>query len=216
MAETAGQVRRTFPDTSALYPISVLDLLMRLAENGIHDIVWSDDLLDELEEKWREGRAAGKRVPGEVGAASALAGIRRTFAATHVGREEYEASIAEMPGSDEGDKPHSAAALAGRATHIITSDRAGGFPRRELAELGIVVQRPDTYLADLALEYPEDARRIVHEMVQRRRRREPHLTIDGLLDRWRSRVGLKRFCAQLERGADDAKGHTIEEGDQAS
>lgn len=206
MVEAEGEVRRTLPDTSVLYPISVLDLLMRLAENGIHDIVWSDDLLDELEEKWREGRAQGKRVPGEVGGASALAGIRRTFAATHVLREEYEASIAEMPGSDEDDKPHRAAALAGSATHIITSDRAGGFPRRELAELGIVVQRPDTYLADLAQEYPDDCRRIVHEMVQRRRRKEPHFTINDLLQRWRSGVGRGSFCTQLELRANVARG----------
>ena len=95
--------RRVFPDTNVLYPISLLDLIMRLAEVGAHTGVWSDDLLAELGHVWAEGRAAGKRVPNARGAASAIAGIRRTFPASLVPRSAYEARIDGPPvGSRRG------------------------------------------------------------------------------------------------------------------
>jgi predicted nucleic acid-binding protein len=187
-----------FPDTSVLYPVSLLDLLMRLAENWIHDIVWSEDLLAELNEKWREGRADGKRVPSEGAAAAALEGIRRTFADTRVDRNAYEHLIDDMPGNDEDDKPHIAAAKAGTATHIVTSDRSGGFPQEEIAELGIHVQRLDDYLHGLMVEFSDDCRRIVYEMVERRRHHDPDLTVEDLAERWRSHLGLARFCGALD------------------
>ena len=148
--------RRVFFDTSVLYPVSLLDLLMRLAENRIHDIIWSEDLLTELDDKWREGRTEGKRVPSEGAAAAALEGIRRTFADTRIDRHAYEHLIDHIPGNDEDDKLHIAAAKAGGATHIVTSDDSGGFPQDEIAELGIHVHLPDDYLTSLAVEIPDD------------------------------------------------------------
>ena len=189
--------RRVFPDTNVLYPISLLDLIMRLAEVGAHTVVWSDDLLAELEQVWTEGRAAGKRVPNARGAASAIAGIRRTFPASLVPRSAYEARIDGMPRDDHDDKPHLAAAEAGGATHIVTRDRAGGFPVAALAALGIQVQGPDEYLAELADEFPEDCTRVVQQMVERRQRRDPDVTLELLLDRWSRGLGLAHFCARL-------------------
>ena len=165
-----------FPDTSVLYPISLLDLIMRLAEVGAHTVVWSDDLLAELEQKWIEGRAAGKRVMNERGAASALAGIRRTFQASLVPRSAYEARIGVMPGDGDADKPHPPAAEAGGATHIVTPYRAGGFPVAALSELGIQVQSPDECLVELADEFPEDCVNVVEQMVERRQQRDPDVT----------------------------------------
>lgn len=162
MSQNAGD-RRVFPDTSVLYPVSLLDLLMRLAENRIHTLVLSDDLLDELERKWVHGRAEGKRVPSQRAATSALDGIRRTFADSFVPRERYLDRIADMPGNDEDDKPHLAAAEAGAATHILTRDNQGGFPADEVAKLGIRVQDPDEYLGELVDAFPADCRRIVED-----------------------------------------------------
>jgi excisionase family DNA binding protein len=40
---------RVFIDTNVLFPFSVMDLLLALTEDAIHDVMWSDDLLDEWE-----------------------------------------------------------------------------------------------------------------------------------------------------------------------
>jgi hypothetical protein len=193
-------VRRAFPDTSVLYPSSLLDLFMRLAERRVHTIVWSDDLLDELGRVWAEGRAAGRRVPSTGGAAAALEGIRKTFSASLVQRHLYEPLIDRMPGNDLEDKPHTAAAVAGRATHIVTSDRSGGFPRRAIRKnFGILVTGPDAYLADVAREFPDDCRGVVQEMVTRRARSVPTWTVEAQLQRWEETIRLRKFVKQLRR-----------------
>ncbi len=40
-------VARVFVDTNVLFPFSVMDLMLALTEDGIHDVVWTDALLDE-------------------------------------------------------------------------------------------------------------------------------------------------------------------------
>ncbi|MGI8663823.1 MAG: hypothetical protein ACR2LQ_11525 [Acidimicrobiales bacterium] len=40
---------RIFVDTNALFPFSIMDLLLALSEDGIHTVVWTDNLLDEWE-----------------------------------------------------------------------------------------------------------------------------------------------------------------------
>jgi excisionase family DNA binding protein len=42
-------VARVSIDTNVLFPFSVMDLMLALTEDGIHDVTWSDDLLDEWE-----------------------------------------------------------------------------------------------------------------------------------------------------------------------
>ncbi len=42
-------VAKVFIDTNVLFPFSVMDLMLALTEDGIHDVMWSDNLLDEWE-----------------------------------------------------------------------------------------------------------------------------------------------------------------------
>jgi excisionase family DNA binding protein len=42
-------VARVFVDTNVLFPFSVMDLMLALTEDGIHDVMWTDVLLDEWE-----------------------------------------------------------------------------------------------------------------------------------------------------------------------
>jgi hypothetical protein len=42
-------LERVFVDTATLYPISLADLVLRLAEFGMYDLLWSDHLLNEVE-----------------------------------------------------------------------------------------------------------------------------------------------------------------------
>lgn len=45
-------LRRVLPDTNVCYPISLLDLLLRLDEASFHQILWTEDLLGELARVW--------------------------------------------------------------------------------------------------------------------------------------------------------------------
>jgi hypothetical protein len=144
-----------------------------------------------------EGRDEGRRAPSDEAARAAFAGIRRTFADAFVSRDRYVDDIDDMPGNDPDDKPHTAAAVAGGATHLITNDQQGGFPADLLSELGLTVQTPDDYLAGLAMDFPDDVAAVIARMAYRRSRRQPDLTPASLLDRWRQ-LQLDRFCNTIE------------------
>ena len=44
-----GGLERVFVDSNELFPVSVMDLVFSLAEHGLFDFVWIDELLDEWE-----------------------------------------------------------------------------------------------------------------------------------------------------------------------
>lgn len=172
-----------FPDTSVLFPMSVFDVLMRMTELGVHEILWSEDLLAELDRVWERERKAGRRVPSVGAAQAALAGVRATFPDSEAPPDAYRDIAEQMPGDDPDDRLHIAAAVAGSATHLLTNDDAG-FPADRIAELGPIVVSADQYLAAAVEEFPDDMTAIVRAMVERRRRHEPDLDVDILLRRW--------------------------------
>lgn len=184
-----------FPDTSVLFPMSVFDLLMRMAEIGIHDILWSQDLLAELQRVWDRERQTGRRVPSPTAAQAAIEGVRATFPRGEVSPDAYRDMVAQMPGEDPDDRLHTAAAVAAGATHLLTNDPAG-FPADEIARLGPVVQTADAYLAATTRAFPEDVAAIVDAMVARRIRHEPDLDIGVLLHRW-EQYGLTHLAAAV-------------------
>jgi hypothetical protein len=55
------RVERVFVDTNTLYPISITDLVLRLAEAGMFDLIWSDHLLAEVERVLVERKVSGWR-----------------------------------------------------------------------------------------------------------------------------------------------------------
>lgn len=179
--------------------MSVLDLFLRLAEPpAVHQVVWSQDLLDELVETWAAGRRQGRRVPAPGAATAAVDGIRTTFPDGYVPRAAYADLIADMPGTDPADRPHIAAALAGGASHIVTRDHEGFPPTIIRQRFAIEVVDPDDYLALLASEFAIECRAVVEAMVTHRQAtREADLTVEALLDRWRTHVGLPTFADLL-------------------
>ena len=42
-------MEKVFPDSNVLYPISVANLTLRLGDLKIHEVLWSEDLLGEVE-----------------------------------------------------------------------------------------------------------------------------------------------------------------------
>ncbi|MCA1226083.1 PIN domain-containing protein [Saccharopolyspora sp. 6M] len=150
---------RVFPDTNTLYPYYICDLLLRCDIEGLFEIRWSEDLLAEL-----------LRVPPRSGRKSAASverlcqAIREVFPEREVPRAAYQHLIDDMPGSDPDDRVHSAAAVAGEATVLLTRDRAG-FPHEPLLLWGVRATNVDEFLCELFDRYPDDLGRVLDEQV---------------------------------------------------
>ncbi len=181
-------LRRVLPDTNVCYPISLLDMLLRLDEASLHEIIWTEDLLKELEDTWVEhgvrNREAAQRVCDH---------IRVAFAGQGVPRSDYEHLIAAMPGNDPDDHPHAAAAVAMAPATIIT-ENVRDFPSEPLRELGVVVCRPDGYLCELFENHEEELARVVVEMAADRR--QPPMSPDDVLNAL-ARAGLTGLVEHL-------------------
>lgn len=139
---------RVFVDTNVLFPFSVMDLLLALTEDAVHDVIWTDALLDE----WEDVIVREQHRSAES-AASVTRAIRECFPETKIDRQAYEHLVDTMPGPDPDDREHMAAAVAGGASVILTRNPKD-FPSQPLAEHGLRVMDPDTYLCELAEELP--------------------------------------------------------------
>jgi predicted nucleic acid-binding protein len=144
---------RVFVDTNVLFPFSVMDVMLALTEDSIHEIVWSERLLAEWERVIvREGRRSADS------AAAVTQAVRRFFADCEFAATAYGHLVDEMPGDDPDDRHHAAAAVAAGADALITWNVAD-FPAGALAERGVRVIDPDVYLCGLCRE-------LSHEVVE--------------------------------------------------
>jgi excisionase family DNA binding protein len=88
-------VARVFVDTNVLFPFAVMDLMLALTEDGIHDVMWSDDLLDEWERV-----IVRERHRSPDAAAAITATIRQFFADTRIPIQNYQGMVSEVDGPD--------------------------------------------------------------------------------------------------------------------
>ncbi len=179
---------RVFVDTSVLFPFSVMDLLLALTENSIHEVLWTDELLDEWERVIVREHA---RTPDN--AAAVTGAIREWFADSRIDPATYRDTIDTMPGIDPDDHVHSAAAVAAGVDALLTWDQRG-FPVDELAALGVRVVDPDTYLCELFADLPDDVTQAVVDLAATKSR--PPMSPADIADAL-ERAGLKRFPTLL-------------------
>jgi len=119
-------VARVFVDTNVLFPFSVMDLMLALTEDGVHEVLWTDALLDEWE---RVIVRQQRRSPDS--AANITTAIRDYFVDSQVAVSSYAHLVDDMPSGDPDDRHHIAAAVAGNAELIITWNR-GDLPAEHL------------------------------------------------------------------------------------
>lgn len=177
---------RVFCDANVLWPVSLVDLTFRLAEVGYHDIVWTEDLLDELTHVLVDH----KGLPAK-NAERFCEQIRDTFPEGEIPRDAYEHRIAEQSGDDPDDHRHSAAAAEGGATILLTSNVAH-FPAADVHPC--IVRRPDDYYCDVLDDDPELVEITLEQMSSHLTR--PPMTVDeiiGALDR----AGCPQFAQRL-------------------
>jgi predicted nucleic acid-binding protein len=179
-------VAKVFIDTNVLFPFSVMDLMLALTEDGIHDVMWSDDLLDEWERVIVRER---RRSPDAAAAIAAT--IRQFFADTRIPVESYRGLIAEVDGPDPDDNAHMAAAVAGQAGSLVTwnaRDFDCGFIRKH----AIKVMDPDEYLCALYDEFPGEVVATIAKLAASKRR--PPMTPVALVDAL-DRAGVQEFAS---------------------
>jgi predicted nucleic acid-binding protein len=139
---------RIFVDTNVLFPFSVMDLMLAPSEDGVHDVMWTDRLLDEWERV-----IVRERQRSADAAAGITAAVREFFADTRVPEETYLGVVDSIDGPDSDDRFHIAAAIAAQVSTLITWNTAD-FQSAALERNGVVVMDPDTYLQGLLDEIP--------------------------------------------------------------
>ncbi len=179
---------RVFADTNVLFPFSIMDLLVALSEDGIHQVIWTDALLDEWEDVIVREQKRSLQA-----AAAITSAIRDFFEDSKVERDEYEHLIDEMPGTDDDDHEHMAAAVARQPCTILTKNTRD-FPSKPLRERGVRVLDPDTYLCELADELPDEVADTLIRLAGEKRR--PPKSPEGLLADL-ERAGVSRFAAAV-------------------
>jgi predicted nucleic acid-binding protein len=189
-------VARVFVDTNVLFPFSVMDLLLALTEDGVHDVLWTDMLLHEWEEVIvRHGHRSAES------AARITAAIREYFPDSRVPTSSYAHLVDTMPSNDPDDRHHIAAAVAGHAEVILTWNRAD-FPTEPLAALGLRVADPDQYLQELLAELPNEVLATVIRLAGEKRR--PPRTARDLAETL-SNAGVPTFAATLRKLLPEAR-----------
>jgi PIN domain len=182
--------QRILPDVNVCFPISLLDLVLRLDEAELHQVVWTEDLLDELTRVWVEHGARSAEAAAKV-----CRDIRDAFVGQDVPRHEYQDLIDSMPGSDPDDHAHAAAAVA-RAPCVILTKNTKDFPSETLAVRGVAVREPDEYLTALFDQHPDELVGVVREMAEDRS--NPPMTVNEIVDAL-ARAGVPAFAARVRR-----------------
>jgi len=190
---------RAVLDANVLYPFSLRDTLLRLAEPEpapapapLYIPLWSERILEEMVRNLVEDR----RVDQER--ADRLASLMRSAFDDALVGEEAIAALEDSMTNDPGDRHVLAAAVAGGAEAIITFD-LGHFRPEACEPFGVEATHPDDFLLALYELAPD---RVVAEL----RRQADDLTnppwsyadLIGAL----GRAGVAKFANVLRDAAD--------------
>lgn len=173
-------------DTCVLLPITVTDLLLRLAEQKTYRVLWSVEILDELE----------RNLIAKIGLTPVMARKRIDVMRQHFPDalvENYENLSASMT-CDPKDRHVLAAAVRSNAELLVTYN-GKDFPAASTKPYDVEVVSPDDFLLDQFDLFPERVFRCVDE--QASAYQDPRLTFDGLLRRFEA-CNLPLFVAAMK------------------
>jgi predicted nucleic acid-binding protein len=179
---------RVFVDANELFPFAVMDVVLALAEDLVIDFVWSDELLAEWQ---RVIVREGKRTPES--AASVAHAVQHFFRSGRIDPDTYRNHVANTPGTDPDDRIHTAAAIGGNATVLLTKNQRD-FPAEHLHQHGVTLTSSDAYLRDLLRRRPADVIASVRQLAAEKTNppRTPCDLVDGL-----RRAGAVAFAERL-------------------
>lgn len=173
-------------DACVLYPFSVCDILLRLAERGLYDVYWSDRILRELERNLVKNRITRAQAKHRIGQ------MRQAFPEAEVPAKAIK-SIEPCMGNDPKDRHVLAAAVASPAEAIVTSNLKD-FPAAVCRQFDIEAVHPDVFLLDLFSLSPTSVSAEINRQVASLR--NPPITrqdLKGML----AAAGVKGFASKL-------------------
>lgn len=182
-------VGRVFVDTNVLFPFSLMDLMLALTEDAVHEVLWTDRLLDEWERvivREHQRTAASARKITQA--------IRAFFADSQVFEGDYAHLTESAPSADPDDRHHIAAAMAAGVKTVVTWNLQD-FPAGPLAESGIEVRDPDAYLCGVLDAAPTELLATVRRFAAEKTR--PPLTAVELTERF-GKSGAITFAERLQ------------------
>lgn len=136
-------LQRVFIDTSELFPFTIMDVLLTLAEDFLFTWVWTDELLDE----WTEVIVReGKRSTGS--AASVAAAVRTHFGRYRIDPALYRDKITDDLSPDPDDRVHAAAAIYGDVDVLLTRN-VKHLRTEPVLAAGVTVITSDDFLCAL-------------------------------------------------------------------
>lgn len=128
-------------DANVLYPFSLRDTLLRLAELELYTPLWSDRILDEMRRNLVEHRITDEQ------AARIEQAMRAAFEDAEVDRAEIDRLEPAMT-NDVKDRHVLAAAVAADSELVVTFN-LDDFPTEACEPVGVEAVHPDDFLLDL-------------------------------------------------------------------
>lgn len=172
-------------DTCVLLPISLADLMLRLSEAKTYRVLWSDDILTELERN-----LVRKRNLNPVAARKRVDMMRTHFPDALV--EDYQGLAGAMT-CDQKDRHVLAAAVRANAELLVTFNTKD-FPATSTKPYDVDVVTPDDFLLDQLDLFPRAVLRCLDEQVEAYG--SPQMSLPELLSRMET-VGLPLFVAAV-------------------
>lgn len=172
-------------DTCVLYPQSLCDTLLRMADSEFFELRWSRRILDELE------RNLAERV-GDEGAARRRQAMTDAFDGAEVDPDAIDRLEPKMD-NDPKDRHVLAAAVAAGAQAVVTAN-VKDFPDASADRYGIEIVHPDEFLLILIALNPGLAADII--CAQAGALKRPPLTAGDVLDAL-SIAGVPEFTAAV-------------------
>lgn len=153
----AGSGRYTaLLDANVLYPNTLRNLLLRLAEAGLYHARWSDRITQE----WSNHLLASKPdLAARMGRLIEL--VNQSVPDCLV--ENYEYLIQTLVLPDPKDRHVLAAAIVGHADAIVTANLRD-FPQDVLDQYGVEAQHPDDFVMNQLQLRPFDALEVIRGM----------------------------------------------------
>lgn len=178
---------RVFLDTCVLYPGTLADLLLRVAEQGAYAPHWSSDVLSELKRNLAKIPAVQS-----TGAERRISQMERAFPYASV--SGYADLIGAMTCAPE-DR-HALAAAVRADCQVLVTYNVRDFPHSSTEEYDVVVLSPGHFLLDQLDLHPRWVVRSLLE--QSRHSSRPALSPRALLEAL-DRCGLGGFTSELTR-----------------
>ena len=182
-------------DACVLYPFHLRNILIQCAFDGLVEARWTDDIHDE----WMRNLAAN--TPGLSVERLEATRDRMNAVLPEAAVANHRPLIADLTLPDPDDRHVLAAALAGKASVIVTWNLKD-FPAKNLLAHSVTSKSPDDFLTDLHAAFPEALISSVRSARHNLRKTIP--SVEAFVDAL-DQGGLKKFSWVIRRNTTGLK-----------